>query len=410
MVQLVDRRGRMGGQRHGSRWKRFQALQRSIAKQARGDLQRGACRSLSPQDGEVPRTLVKGRHTPAMLLTTDQALALISQTGGLSDDGVRLILSLLLDGGMHPPGGAALLSAWTARGETASELAVLVEELLKRAIAIPISGPCMDLCGTGGSELTRFNVSTTVAFVLASAGVPVTKHGNRGSQRPNGSFDLLDALGVPFQLNPAQLAQVFNDTGLCFLFARAVHPVVARVAPMRKLVAGRTIFNLAGPLANPCRPSCQVVGVTKEATAHVVAGALQRLGVERAIVVRGHPGLDEVSITGPSHLWEVTPGHTHHRVVEHFHHHGLDHAALPGGDAADNALLFRRILRGEETGPLLDMVLANAALALDCWRGSVHAGSDETIAEIRDLIAGGRSWATYEHHRRCARMVAGLTG
>ena len=207
---------------------------------------------------------------------------------------------------------------------------------------------------------------------------------------------------------PVQLAQVFNETGLCFLFARAVHPVVARVAPMRKLVAGRTIFNLAGPLANPCRPSRQVVGVTKEATAQVVAGALQRLGSERAIVVRGHPGLDEVSITGPSHLWEVTPGHTHHRVVEHFHHHGLDHAALPGGDATDNAVLFIRILRGEETGPLHDMVVANAALALDCWRGSTHAGGDDAIGEVRDLLASGRPWSTYGHHRRIARAVAGL--
>ena len=344
-----------------------------------------------------------------MLLTTDQALALINQTGGLSDDGVRLILSQLLDGAMLPADGAALLGAWTARGETASELAVLVEELLKRAVAIPISGPCMDLCGTGGSDLTRFNVSTTVAFVLAAAGVPITKHGNRGSKRPNGSFDLLDALGIPFQLTPAQLAQVFHDTGICFLFARAVHPVVARVAPMRKLVAGRTIFNLAGPLANPCRPARQIVGVTKEPTAQVVAGALHRLGVERAIVVRGHPGLDEVSITGPSHLWEVSHGHTHHRVVEHFHHHGLDHAALPGGDAAENAVLFRRILQGEEAGPLLDMVIANAALALDCWRGSAHPGSADTIAEIRDLIRSGRPWATYEHHRRIARSIAGLT-
>ena len=343
-----------------------------------------------------------------MLLTPDQAMALVTQPSGLSEDGVRLVLHLLLDGEMTPTDGAALLGAWTARGETASELAHLVEELLKRSIPLPIQSPCMDLCGTGGSELTRFNISTTVTFVLAAAGVPVAKHGNRGSKRPNGSFDLLDALGIPFQLTPAHLAQLFHDTGLCFLFARSIHPCVARVAPMRKLVHGRTIFNLAGPLANPCRPTRQIVGVTKESTAHIVTGALNLLGVERAIVVRGHPGLDEMSITGPSHLWEVAGGHTHHRIVEHFHHHGLDHTSLPGGDASENATLFSKILQHQETGPLLDMVLANAALALDCWRSTPHPGNAETIEEVRDLISSGRAWATYQRHRRIARSLAGL--
>ena len=343
-----------------------------------------------------------------MLLTPDQAMSLVTQPSGLSDDDVRLVLHLLLDGEMVPTDGAALLTAWTARGETAGELAQLVEELLKRATPIPIHAPCMDLCGTGGSELTRFNISTTVAFVLAAAGVPVVKHGNRGSKRANGSFDLLDARGIPFQLTPVQLAQLFHDTGLCFVFARSIHPAVARVAPMRKLVHGRTIFNLAGPLANPCRPTRQIVGVTNESTAHIVAGALSLLGVERALVVRGHPGLDEMSITGPSHLWEVAGGHTHHRIVEHFHYHGLDHASLPGGDALDNAALFAKLLQLQETGPLLDMVLVNAALALDCWRSTHHPGNSETIEEVRDLITSGRAWATYQHHRRIARSVAGL--
>ena len=344
-----------------------------------------------------------------MSLLPADARTWIEQPGGMTDTQVTQILELLLDGEVDPHDGASLLSRWTARGETSSELAALVNLLLKRAVRIPITTPSMDLCGTGGSELTRFNVSTTVAFVLATAGVPVTKHGNRGSRRPNGSFDLLDALGVPFQLTPSQIAQIFAETGLCFLFARAIHPTVAKVAPLRKLVNGRTIFNLAGPLANPCRPTHQVVGVTSEATAHVVAGALTLLGIQRGLVVRGHPGLDEVSITGPTHLWEVSGGHTHHRIVEHFHHHGLDHTALPGGDAPENALIFHRLLQGKETGPLQDMVVANAALALDCWRGNSHPGSDLAIGEVRDLLASGVVKATYERHRRISRVVAGMS-
>ena len=343
-----------------------------------------------------------------MTLTAETALTWIQRAAGMTDDEVAQVLTLLLSGSVAPEAGAKLLSTWTARGETASELAALVQGMLTRAVKVPVSGPCMDTCGTGGSELTRFNVSTTVAFVLAAAGVPVAKHGNRGSRRPNGSFDLLDALGIPFVLTPVQLAELQRISGLCFLFARTMHPTVAAVAPMRKLVAGRTIFNLAGPLANPCRPTRQVVGVTREPLAQIVAGALQQLGIERAIVVRGHPGLDEVSITGPTHLWEVANGHTHHRIVEHFHHHGLDHQALPGGDAPENAVIFQRLLAGEETGPLRDMVVANAALALDCWRGSAHAGSDQTIAEVQDLLASGRPRETYQNHRRHARHLAGL--
>ena len=343
-----------------------------------------------------------------MYLHPADARTWIDQPGGMTDDQLMSVLSLLLDGEVDPHEGAQLLGRWTARGETASELAALVNVLLKRAVKIPISSPSMDLCGTGGSELTRFNVSTTVAFVLAAAGVPVSKHGNRGSRRPNGSFDLLDALGIPFQLSPNQIARIFTETGLCFLFARTIHPSVAKVAPLRKLVPGRTIFNLAGPLANPCRPTRQVVGVTREATAHVITGALSLLGVERGIVVRGHPGLDEVSITGPTHLWEVAGGHTHHRIVEHFHHHGLDHSALPGGDAPENAVIFHQLMHGTETGPLHDMVVANAALALDCWRGTSHPGSDSAIDEVRDLLASGAVKATYHRHRRIARAVAGL--
>ncbi len=338
-----------------------------------------------------------------------QTRSQIDRPAGMDADEVRALLDLLVGGTIAPPDGADLLAAWTRRGETAVELAAMVEALLQRAVAVPVTGPCFDLCGTGGSELTRFNVSTTVAFILAAMGVPVAKHGNRGSRRPNGSFDLLDELGIPFQFAPEQLARIHAETGLCFLFARAMHPVVAAVAPFRKLVPGRTVFNLAGPLANPCRPRRQVVGVTREDTAQAVAAALQLLGVERAIVVRGHPGLDEVSVTGPSHLWEVADGHVHHRIVEHFHHHGLDHAALPGGDAWENARLFRALLTGLEKGPLLDMVVANAALALDCWRGAAHPGGGSTISEIRQVVAEGSPWATYERHRSFAREIAGMT-
>jgi anthranilate phosphoribosyltransferase len=340
-----------------------------------------------------------------MTLHLADARAAIDRPTGMSAAEVSQLLNLLLSGTLNAEVGAQLLTAWAVRGETATELATVVQSLLTHAVHIPVSEPCFDLCGTGGSDLTRYNVSTTVAFVLAAIGVPVAKHGNRGSKRPNGSFDLLDALGVPFALPPKHLATLFEETGVCFLFARSMHPAVATVAPMRKLVAGRTIFNLAGPLANPCKPRRQVVGVVKDATAQVVAGALHHLGVEHAIVVKGHPGLDEVSITGPSHLWEVAHGRTHHRIIEHFHHHGLDHADLPGGDADVNASLFAELLQGRHQGPLLDMIIANAALALDCWRQSPNPGDQETFREVREAIAKGLAWNKYQAHKQLAEHL-----
>ena len=326
----------------------------------------------------------------------------------LSPTTVDAVITTLLAGGVPVEEGGAFLAQWSARGETGAEVAAVVRALLARATPIPLPGPCFDLCGTGGSGLTRYNVSTTTAFILAALGVPVAKHGNRGSARPNGSFDLLDALGIPFQLSPAHQAELFTTTGVCFLFARQVHPAVGAVAPMRKAAGRRTIFNLAGPLANPCRPVRQVVGVAHERTAHVVTEALKDLGVDRAAVVLGHPGLDEVSITGPTHLWEVVGGHAHHRIIDRLHHADLDHAHLPGGDAAENALLFAELVAGRAPGPLEDMVVLNAALALACWRELPLATLDALREEIREALRDGRVERTVTRHRTAARRLAGM--
>ena len=337
----------------------------------------------------------------------DDALHLVRGTESLSPESTTSVIDLLMGGTVAPERGAEILSAWSQRGETPIELASVVECLLTRSVKVPISTRCFDLCGTGGSGLTRYNVSTTVAFMLAALGVPVAKHGNRGSQRPNGSFDLLDALGVPFQLTPKQLATLHQETGVCFLFARTMHPAVGAVAPMRKLAQGRTIFNLAGPLANPCRPERQVVGVAKETTAHVITGALTRLGITRAVVVRGHPGIDELSITGESQAWDVAGGRIAPlRIQPAMTHDGLDHGDLPGGDAVDNAKVFHRLLSGEEIGPLRDMVIANAALALDCWEGRATLAGAESLARAAEILASGAARAVFERHRTLANALA----
>ena len=336
-------------------------------------------------------------------------VALARTTGGMTREQTQVVLHHLMDGSLTPEHGAEVLIAWSERGETGTELATVVETLLSKAVHVPIPGG-MDLCGTGGSGLGRYNISTTTAFVLAAAGIPVVKHGNKGSKLPNGSFDLLEALGVPFQLPVPALVQLQRETGVCFLFARAVHPAVAAVAPARKLASARvkrTVFNLAGPLANPCRPKRQLIGVTDERTAHIVADAIKHLGTERALVVRGHPGIDEVSITGPTHVWDVQGGHCHHSIVERIHQHGLDHANLPAGDALHNAAIFYRILSGDERGPLLDMVCANAGAALDCWHGRKVLSDSVGFEEAKALIASGKAKAAFTRHLTLAKQLAG---
>ncbi len=338
-----------------------------------------------------------------MLATLAAATAWISDPDGMSVDRATAVLDLLMDGGLAPADGAALLGRWANRGETGAELAAVVRGLLKRCVQLPISGPSFDLCGTGGTGLTRYNVSTTVAFILAAIGVPVAKHGNKGSKRPNGSFDLLDALGVPYQLKPEALAKLKRETGVCFLFARQMHPTVAAVAPMRKLVQGRTVFNLAGPLANPCRPNRQLVGVANERTAVVVAGALAELGVTEAWVVRGDPGIDELSITGPTQLWRLHAGRLSSTVIADHHASGLQHEHLPGGDAPENARVFLDLLSGTHQSPLRDMVVLNAGAALACWRGEEL--SPAHLAAVAEVLAEGKVKRTFELHLRLAKEL-----
>jgi anthranilate phosphoribosyltransferase len=337
-----------------------------------------------------------------MALTFPAAEDLVGQRSGMSEAETRKVLDLLMAGTLTPSEGGGLLAMWANRGETGRELAAVVRGLLERAAKVPAEGACLDLCGTGGSGLGRYNVSTTAAFVLAAAGARVAKHGNRGSTRANGSFDFLEALGVPFQLPGEAHAALLESSNVCFLFARAMHPTVAAVAPYRKAAARRTIFNLAGPLANPCRPSRQLIGVAAWPTAAVIAEALTLLGVERALVVQGEPGIDEISISGRTRWLEVTPrgisegAWSHPRLA-------VPYAELPAGEAAANAALFHQLTGGGGLPELRAMVAANAAAALDLWRDRPVLANPATLGEAEELLTKGATRLAFERHRMEAR-------
>lgn len=334
-------------------------------------------------------------------------LAAAARPTGLTAAEAQEALDAITGQKLSPEAGADLLVAMRNRGETALELSTFVRGLVAKAMPVDLGREVMDVVGTGGSGRARYNASTTACFVLAAAGVPVAKHGNRGSNHANGSFDLLEALGVPFQLPPGGHRRLLQESGLCFIFARQAHPAIGAAAPMRKLAAARvpgTIFNLAGPLANPARPARLLLGCARPAQGPLLADTLRLLGTRRSFIASGHPGIDEMSVTGPTHLWEVTATGIGQREVT-APHPAPDEALVTGGDCTANAATFHRLMDGQERGPLLDFVVANAGTALALWR-DLPADDPGCRDEARELIASGRAKAAFEHHRQAAKAIA----
>jgi anthranilate phosphoribosyltransferase len=201
---------------------------------------------------------------------------------------------------------AEVLIALADKGESVEEILAFSHALLEKALKYDLTRESIDLCGTGGAGHNRFNVSTTSAFILAGAGIPVMKHGNKGSKRPNGSFDLLEQLGLRVDFSPEEQQEVYDETGLCFLFARMVHPAMKAVIAARKLAGRRTIFNIVGPLCNPVRPHYQIVGTIDQRIGRNLLEVMERQGRKGAMVVMGEPGIDEISIAGKSQIWDLT--------------------------------------------------------------------------------------------------------
>ena len=327
-----------------------------------------------------------------MILDTLHRLANHRQS--LSRDEARAVMTEVLTGQCTDAQIAALLVALHMKGETVDEIVGFAEAI--RAAATPLelhvnsvldaSGTerdaLVDTCGTGGDTSGTFNISTATAFVVAGAGVRVAKHGNRGVTSKCGSADVMEALGVNIYLPPARIAPCLEEVGIAFLFAPAMHSAMKYVQPARRELRLRTVFNLLGPLTNPARATCQVVGVYSADLVEKLAEALSMLGLHRALVVHGDDGLDGITITGPKRIGEVREGqvHTYEVTPEEF---GLPRATLEdisGGDAPLNAKLIQDVLQGEKSARR-DVVLLNAAAAL------VAAGRADHLREAVPLAA-----------------------
>ncbi|WP_374138059.1 anthranilate phosphoribosyltransferase [Sphingomonas sp.] len=282
---------------------------------------------------------------------------------------------------------ADFLIALSDRGETSIEIAEAARALRARLIPIEAPGGAVDVCGTGGDGHHTLNVSTAVSLVVAAAGVPVAKHGNRAASSKAGAADTLEALGLDMD-RAGRLAEAsLRDLGIAFLFAANHHPAMKRITPIRRRIGKRTIFNLMGPLANPAGVSRQLIGIARPDYVPVYAEALAQLGTEAALVVSGEEGLDELSGAGPSVVESIGAIALPSRVSPEdagLPRHPI--SALRGGDPAHNAAALRRLLLGE-TGAYRDAVLLNAAAAL------MVAARVETLAEgveeAREVLDNG---------------------
>jgi anthranilate phosphoribosyltransferase len=318
-----------------------------------------------------------------------------------SPEEMTAAIGAIMDGRASEIEIAALLTALAAKGETSDEIAGAAAAMRARATRVPATTPgLLDTCGTGGDRLNTFNISTATAFVVASAGVPVAKHGNRSATSRSGSAEVLEALGVRIDLGPERVARCIDEIGIGFCYARLLHQAMKHVAPVRAALGFRTIFNLLGPLTNPAGAKFQLVGTTSTATAEKLAAALATLGTQRSLVVCGNNELDEISLWGSTDVFDVREGQVTHRQwkARDFGLPECSVAELRVESPQHSAEVIRGILDGA-AGPARDIVVANAAAALVCVgrAASPEAGARQAESLLdrgtpRDLLRRLVEW------------------
>jgi anthranilate phosphoribosyltransferase len=332
-----------------------------------------------------------------------EAIEKLSRRQDLSVDEAAGVMQEIMGGRASPVQISGLLVGLAMKGERPDEIVGIARTMRAHAVEVPGRfAPLLDLCGTGGDRAGTFNVSSVAAVVAASTGVRVAKHGNRAVSSSCGSADLFEALGVRMTATPGTIARCLDQAGIAFLFAPLFHPSMRHAAPVRRELGFRTAFNLLGPLTNPANPTHQLVGVPRPELTELVARSLLALGSERAWVVHGADGLDEISTTGYSKISECRQG-----TASTFYVHPTDFGlpvsslgALAGGSVRANAEIARAVLGGAR-GPTRDIVVLNAGAALfvSGRAGSVRDG----IAQAEGAIDCGAANATLENLARLSQ-------
>jgi anthranilate phosphoribosyltransferase len=294
-----------------------------------------------------------------------EAIQNLVEGRSLNMDQAAQVMNEIMEGQVTPAQLGAFVTALRMKGETVEEIAGLARTMRTKAVRVNTTVPVVDTCGTGGDGASTFNISTAAAFVAAGAGMKVAKHGNRAMSSKCGSADVLEALGININLNAEQVEKCLQEVGIGFIFAPSFHPSMKYAAGPRREIGFRTVFNILGPLTNPAGAKAQVIGVPSEKLGQKMSRALELLGTNHALVVHGTDGIDEISITGHSRIWEIG----NDIVVDYFispDDFGFEKSSLKeiaGGTAEDNARILRAVLSGEK-GPRRDVTIMNAAAAI----------------------------------------------
>lgn len=328
-----------------------------------------------------------------------EAIALLVEGRSLSVEQTAQVMEEIMNGEVTPAQFGAFVTALRLKGETVDEIAGLAKVMRAKAIPVRITESVVDIVGTGGDNLSTFNISTAAAFVAAGAGVKIAKHGNRAMSSQCGSADVLEALGVKIDLDAEQVQKCLKEVGIGFMFAPLFHPAMKYAAAPRREIGIRTVFNILGPLTNPAQAEYQVIGVPNEELGEKIALVLRHLDIKHALVVHGLVGMDEISIMGESAVWEVSrdeellPFYSYHVSPEDF---GLKRAsvkAIKGGTPAENAEVLRQVLTGKK-GPRRDVVLMNAAAAITVANKASFGGKPalkEGVRIAEEAIDSGKA-------------------
>ena len=307
----------------------------------------------------------------------------------LSQAQAAQVMDEIMSGEATPAQFGAFVTALRIKGETADEIAGMAQGMRDKSNRVEYTSALVDTCGTGGDASGSFNVSTAAAFVIAASGLRVAKHGNRAMTSQSGSADVLEALGVKLELTPEQVRRCIDEASIGFMFAPAFHPAMRFAAGPRREIGIRTVFNILGPLTNPAGATHQLLGVADPSLGRMMAEVLLRLGSEHVLVVHGADKVDEMSICAPTQIWELYEGNIHEYTVTP-EDVGLTRAAsgsVKGGTAQENAATLRAVLGGQQSGPILDMVLLNAAGALVA--GNKVVGLPKAVEAARELVSNG---------------------
>ena len=332
-------------------------------------------------------------------------LARLVRGESLAEEDAAAAMGEIFSGAATPAQIGGFLLALRAKGETVDEIVGLARTMRRFSEKVKVTGTVVDTCGTGGDRAGTVNISTMAALVVAGAGARVAKHGNRAASSVCGSADLLEALGIAIDLPPDGVAACIEDVGIGFCFAQVFHPAMRHAGPVRKELGVPTVFNFLGPLTNPAGALRQTVGVSDAGMAPKIAEALARLGAEHAFVFRGDDGLDELTTTTTSRLWEIRDGVTERGFDPAELGVALaDPSDLVGGDPAHNAAVATKVLEGEH-GPVRDAVVLNAALALVAagLSGDVVDG----IGRAAESIDSRRAKETLDRFRDVSQKLHG---